>query len=91
MHSVAAEIAEEVVVLFENSDLYTVASKQVTQHHAHRPTSDYAAGCFQHVISHKRSVCLSFFLKDYIVRCGSVRSRIRRDGPQKSLRYTRNR
>jgi hypothetical protein len=55
MHGVATEIPEEIVVLFEDSDLNTAASQEITEHHAGRPTTDDTAGRLYNLRRHARS------------------------------------
>lgn len=42
MNSVAAEIAEEIGVFFENADVNAGAGEQEAEHHAGRPASNNA-------------------------------------------------
>jgi hypothetical protein len=44
MHGIAAEIAEEIVMLFEHCDLDTIASQEISQHHTGRSATHNAAG-----------------------------------------------
>jgi hypothetical protein len=52
MHSVAPEIAEEIVMLFENRDLYSGAGKQVAEHYAGRAATHEATRGFQDAMRH---------------------------------------
>ena len=46
MHDIAAEIAQEVGVLFENGDRDAGARQQKAEHHAGRPAAGHAARRF---------------------------------------------
>ena len=43
MHGVAAEIAQEVGVLFQHNDVYAGTREQKTEHHPGGPAADNAA------------------------------------------------
>ena len=43
MHGVAAEIAKEVIVLFQNGDSNAGTRQKISQHHARGATAHYAA------------------------------------------------
>src|SRR5438094_6102367 len=52
VNRIAPEIAEEIVVLLKNGDLYTCASQQIAEHHSCRATTDDATCCFDNFSSH---------------------------------------
>jgi hypothetical protein len=47
MDSVAAEVAEKVLVFLEYGDVDTRASEEIAQHHASGATPDYATSCLE--------------------------------------------
>jgi hypothetical protein len=58
MHSIAAEVPKEILMLFEHRNRYTLTSQQIAQHDARR-TAAYNATCgFQWELGH-RSMFLS--------------------------------
>ena len=54
MHDIAAEIAQEVGVLFENGDSDAGARQQKAEHHAGRPAAGNAARRFDRGFTHER-------------------------------------
>src|SRR5271166_2299684 len=52
MHGVAAKVAIEVLVLFEDGDVHTGAGQQITEHHTGGSSSDNTAGRSQFLIWH---------------------------------------
>ena len=43
MNGIAAEIAVEIRVFFQNNDVHSGAREQITSHHARRPAADNEA------------------------------------------------
>jgi hypothetical protein len=63
VNSVAAKIAEEILVLFENRYFNTTASQQVSEHHTRGSAPHNAATCFHHRMRHPRAALLHFAWK----------------------------
>jgi hypothetical protein len=53
MHSIAAEVPKEILMLFEHRNRYTLASQQIPQHDARRTAADNATGRLQWWVGHK--------------------------------------
>ena len=49
MDGVAAEIPQEIRVLFQHDDRHTGAGQQESEHHPGRAAADDAAGCFDDI------------------------------------------